>query len=184
MYAIISEFDPDSITTIRSFWQRLCRLCGLKEIYHLPIPHFTWMLAEEMEIPLVRAVIDRIAAENEPLTVRTFGLGIFTGEEPVLYLPIVKSLPLLHLHQEIWEEAQPLSTEVHQYYSPPFWIPHITLALKDLTQERLNCAISEIAFKPIELSCRALQLALVKYVDGRRGETLHTAAFNSGQEQP
>jgi len=182
MYAIISEFDPDSIKTIRSFWQQLCRLCGLKEIYHIPIPHFTWLLAEEMDIGRVQTLIDRIASENEYLTVQTFGLGIFTGREPVLYLPIAKTLTLLQLHQNIWEGLLPYSKGVKQYYSPSQWIPHITLALKDLTQDSLECALSEIAFEPIELSCRALKLALVAYKDGSRGETLHVAAFNSGGE--
>lgn len=182
MYAVISEFDPDSTKTIRSFWQRLCRLCGLKEIYHLPIPHFTWMLSEEMDIDQVRPLIDRIAKENESISIQTFGLGIFTGQEPVLYLPIVKSLTLLQLHQEIWEQVRPFASKVQQYYAPSHWIPHITLALKDLTQETLNCAMSEIAFRTIELSCRAEELALVAYMDGNRGETLHAAAFNSGRE--
>ena len=182
MYAIISEFDMESTRAIRDLWQQLCKLCGLKEIYHLPTPHFTWMLADDMDIDRVSALINQIAGMHESLSIQTFGLGIFTGQTPVLYLPIAKTSSVLQLHQKIWEKVQPFSDGMHQYYSPSSWIPHITLALKDLTQEKLSCAMSEIAFRTLELSCTAELLALVAYKNGRRGETINISPFISGQE--
>lgn len=177
MYAIISELDAGTTKFIKNYWQRLCMLCGLKEIYHYPIPHFTWLSAEEMDVAQVSRLMDQIAAKREALTIQTFGLGIFTGQAPVLYLPIVKTDAVLQLHREIWERVQSCTSEIHKYYSPSLWIPHITLALKDLTRESLLCALTEIAFDPIELSCRAEKLALVAYEDETMGETLQVAPF-------
>ena len=182
MYAIISELDSESTAAIRDYWQRLCKSCGLKEIYNLPTPHFTWLLAEGLDIDRIALLIDQIAVLRDPLAIQTFGLGIFSGNAPVLYLPIVKTGPLLQLHRDIWDRIQPLCVDVHRYYAPSSWIPHITLALKDLTSETITCAIAEIAFESIELTGTAERLALVAYKNGQKGETLRVASFNLGQE--
>jgi 2'-5' RNA ligase len=47
------------------------------------------------------------------------------------------------------------------YYSPAFWLPHITLAINDLRRENLACALESVAFEPVELTISADNLILV-----------------------
>jgi len=182
MYAIISRLDPDSATIVSNLWRRLCKTCGLKEIYNLPTPHFTWFLAEDLDKERVIPLIRQIALMHDPFRVHTFGLGIFSGEKPVLYLPIVKSIEMIHLHRAIWNQIQPYGEDSKLYYSPRLWVPHITLALKDLTKENLACAVNAVAFDPIELFVTVNNLALVAYENESTGKTLFTCSLKSKQE--
>ncbi len=182
MYAIISELDPNAATTVSGLWQQLCLACGLTEIYHLPTPHFTWFLADHLDSDIVIPLVKRLTTNLNSFQVHTFGLGIFTGEKPVLYLPIVKSAEMIRLHREIWNQIQPYGDEVQQYYSPRLWVPHITLALKDLTEENLACAVNSIAFEPIELFIKVGHIALVAYENENANETLLTWSLSSEKE--
>jgi hypothetical protein len=97
-------------------------------------------------------------------------LGIFTGEHPVLYLPMVKSVEMIALHREIWDQVQPYSKESQLYYSPPLWVPHISLAVKDLTEANLGCAVKEISFDSIELFIQVNNLVIGEYTEGGFGQ--------------
>lgn len=170
MYAIISELDPASSTTVRELWQRLKDACGLAAIYDTPIPHFTWFVADDLNMSKSAPILEQIAGNFENLTIHTFGLGIFTGEHPVLYLPMVKSVDMIALHREIWDQVQPYSKESQLYYSPPLWVPHISLAVKDLTKANLGCAVNEIAFDSIELFIQVNNLVIGEYTEGGFGK--------------
>jgi 2'-5' RNA ligase len=95
------------------------------------------------------------------LTSHVFGLGIFSGDRPVLYLPIVKSQAMIDLHNQIWERLGSLADRANGYYSPAFWLPHITLAINDLRRENLACALESVAFEPVELTISVDNLILV-----------------------
>lgn len=177
MYAIISKLDPESSGIVISIWHKLCEACGLTAIYDLPLPHLTWMVAEELEIKKSKLILFGISESTTPLTLHTFGLGVFTGEKPVLYLPLVKSIEMIELHEKIWDQVSPFGQEQKLYYSPRLWVPHITLAINDLTEDKLACAIRAIAFDTIELFIRIDSLAIARYEDKKAGEVLEEFKF-------
>jgi 2'-5' RNA ligase len=151
MHAIISELDLNTSKIVRDIWLKLYEKCGLTSIFDIPTPHLTWFVAEEFNLAQIKTPLDQIVTNQQPFDLHTFGVGIFTGESPVLYLPMVKSLEMIHLHCEIWQKMTPFSKKRKSYYSPRLWVPHITLALRDLTRENLDCAVNTVGFDPIEL---------------------------------
>ena len=177
MHTIISELDPETSKMVRDLWQQLHDQCGLRGIYMTPTPHLTWLVAVEFDIEQVKSVLEELATQVQSFKLHTFGLGIFSGEEPVLYLPMVKSLEMINLHCQIWEQIAPLSQGLKQYYSPKIWVPHITLALKDLNKENLSCAVNAIAFEQIELYVQVNNLAIAELEDDSAGEILHRYQF-------
>lgn len=177
MYAIISELDQKSSQYVSEKWLELCQICGLHAIYDVPTPHFSWLVAEEMDLEKTSAILAQIAGDAHPFTLHTFGLGIFTGEHPILYLPLVKTIDMINLHLSIWEQIVPLCHHFQNYYSPKLWVPHITLALKDLTRENMACAVGSIAFEPIELYVNVENLAIAQNDDERVGKILENYHF-------
>jgi 2'-5' RNA ligase len=178
MHAIISELDETASGVVKSFWERLRDACGLKAIYDLPTPHFTWFTAEAFDIPTVRTVIADLATTYRPLITHVFGLGLFSGSRPVFYLPVVKSQDMLDLHREIWEKVQPYCHVPNNYYSVEHWLPHITLALNDVTPINLACALEQIAFEPVEMIVSAVNLIVVAQADVPVNQTLYQYRFN------
>ena len=161
LYAVISELDNDSSVVVKSIWAKLRDACGLKAIYDLPTPHFSWFVAETLDLPRAKGIIADLAAQHLALTSHVFGLGIFSGNRPVLYLPIVKSQAMIALHNQIWDKLGSMAGLANGYYSPAFWLPHITLAINDLRRENLACALESVAFEQVELTISASTLILV-----------------------
>ena len=178
MYVVISELDPISSADVGKIWRKLHEACGLKKIYTIPVPHFTWFASDSLDVSSSALMLSKLTANAKPLSIHTFGLGLFTGEHPVLYLPMVKSEEMLRLHREIWDLAVPYCEGPKHYYSPAFWIPHITLALKDLTRENIACGLNKIAFETIEYYVTIDSLSIAEYVDKSLGKTYEKIEFN------
>ncbi|MFN2305073.1 MAG: 2'-5' RNA ligase family protein [Anaerolineales bacterium] len=172
MFAIISELDQKSSRYVSNVWEELCQVCNLKAIYEVPTPHFSWLVAEEMDLGLISPILTQIAENSRTFTLHALGLGIFTGTHPILYLPLVKTGEMISLHQVIWDQIHPACNHLQYYYSPGQWVPHITLALKDLTKENMTCAVNAIAFEPIELSVNVQNLAIAQNEDDRVSKIL------------
>src|SRR5262249_51070462 len=66
--------------------------------------------------------------------VRLFGDYPFKNREIERYL---RSLELLQLHEEVWNELSEAGTGIQEYYSPAQWMPHITIGFGDITSENL-----------------------------------------------
>jgi 2'-5' RNA ligase len=165
MYAIISEIDSKAGVIVKDLRGRMREACGLMAIYELPTPHLSWMVAEAFDVPLVEALIADIAESTDEFTTYVFGFGIFSGERPVFYLPLVKSQAMFALHSQIWRQTLSYSHRPNQYYSPSHWLPHITLAINDITQESLACALESVAFEPVEMRITVDNLIVVAQDD-------------------
>ena len=179
MHAILSELDTQTKATVIDLWQKLYDSCGLSAIYEIATPHLTWLGAEEINYQRSSPILTQIAEQMHPMTLHTFGLGLFSGNHPTLYLPIVKSREMIALHEEIWDQIQPFSKDVKLYYSPRLWVPHITLALKDLTRENLACAMDTIGFEPIELFVSVDNIAFAEYEVEKTGNIIEKFDFDS-----
>ena len=165
MHAIISELDTQSSDVVKELWGRLREACGLMAIYKLPTPHITWFVAETLDVQSVEAIIADLSSRSRELSTYVFGFGIFSGQRPVFYLPLVKSQAMIDLHNEIWSQVIAFSQRPNRYYSPNLWLPHITLAINDITKESLACALESVAFEPVEMKVTADNLIVVAQED-------------------
>ncbi|NPV85154.1 MAG: hypothetical protein HPY45_03980 [Anaerolineae bacterium] len=143
--------------------------CGLSGIKLRPLPHFSWHIAEQYDVKALEGYLATFAKTQTSFWVRTAGLGIFTGLEPVLYLNLVKDTTLMERHQKIWENVSELSNRISVYYSPSYWIPHITLANLDLSDSKLECAVRQLAFRDLDFQIRASEIALLYDIEDQTG---------------
>lgn len=169
MYAIASLLDPISGQTVRSLWEHFERSCGLTGVRTTPLPHFSWQAADAYEVEGSEAVLGDIARQCSPFIAQTAGLGIFTGQMPVVYIPLVKNEQLLNMHKMLWEAMRPFAIAPNLYYDPSRWVPHITLALHEVEPWRLGCAVEEIAGQPVEFEIMVDNFALIYQTGGRAG---------------
>ena len=180
MFAIISELDERAAVQVMHLWRRLNQSCGLEGIFNYPNPHFTWFAAEDIEIDRCSPILEAISREMHPFTVNTAGVDVFEGDDPVLYLKIVNSPGLMVLHRNIWEQVLPYGKIPNELYSPNLWIPHITLSLRDLTEENLPCAVQSIANETLEIESEVTSFSLVKSENQQTGETVRVFTLQEG----
>ena len=168
MYTIASIFDPESDQKIHTLWQLLDSKCSLKGIQLTPLPHISWQTSEDYDLDQVHSALTRFSTRQKSVLVRSTGLGIFTGERIVLYLAIVRSEHLTKLHDKLWDLLNPYGKS-RFYYAPDYWVPHITLANKDLNNQNMPCALSELCDKSLNFEITINSIAILYDIQGEIG---------------
>jgi 2'-5' RNA ligase len=169
MFAIATILDPTADQQTKFLWDWLELNCGLSGIRVTPLPHFTWLSAPEYDFSRMEDYLRAYARRATPFKVKGSGLGLFSGEEPVLYIPLAKNDSIIGIHRNLWKEVEKDKDLLNQNYSPEIWIPHITLANNDVNKESLSCSIPELALRQIELDVMVDNLSIIYKLDDQVG---------------
>jgi 2'-5' RNA ligase len=170
MHGIVSLLDDAHHTKVEDICSRLEIHCGLTGVRVTPIPHFSWQVSVDYDFDALKPSLVKLVAELTPFTVRTAGLGIFTGiSDIVLYISLVKDASLLSLHRTIWNAAAPYTADPVPYYSPENWVPHITIGHGDVDENGLACASRLLARESFKWTIDIDNLLLVHQPDGEVG---------------
>jgi 2'-5' RNA ligase len=178
MYGIVSLLDQVHYSKVEAIWRVLEEDCGLSGIQRTPIPHFSWYVAKDYDLEKLQPVLENISTKACPFTVRTAGIGLFTGPNPIFYISIVKDAFLLRLHKLIWDCTKAAARFPSVYYSPKAWVPHITLAQGDTDWSRLSCAVQKLVFTSHAWEIEVDNLALISQFDDQVGELRFQCKFN------
>lgn len=179
MNAIISPLDIQHDHIVHALWAELERETGARGVYTTPYPHFTYQLASGYNLDRLVPVMETVAATSEPFRVQTMGLGIFTGDSPVLYVDVVRSPVLDRMHHRVWRQLSPLATGLVEHYRAEQWMPHITIGWGDMEPPRLSRCISLLKRRDFHWNIYIDRLAFIQNTD--EGQFLmHQLVF--GQE--
>lgn len=148
-----------------------------------PYPHFSWHLAGEYDYALVCKALDELTASHKQIQVRTSGLGVFTGANPVLFIPIVKTERILDIHAEIWNQMAKIARNENitlnlSNYDPDNWIPHITLAFRDTNTLSIGDMVESLILKDLHWQFDVDNLAIVDKPPGENGRIQRVFHFD------
>jgi 2'-5' RNA ligase len=177
MHGLVSLLEEKYYKEVESIWQMLEGKCGLSGIKATPFPHFSWLIASDFDWEALETVLEEIAQKTRPFIVNTSGIGIFSGASPVIFIPIIRTQELNILHQHIWEAIQPCGEGISPYYSPKNWVPHITLAQTDLTQENISCAMQKLAFQNFNWEIKVDNISFIQQDNEMTGQQQHQYKF-------
>ncbi len=161
MQGLVALLDPQHNQQVLELWDILERRFSLKGARSFPYPHLSFTILEQYEPDAVEARLRQIAAGLAPFQFQTAGLGVFTTPEPVIYLAVVRAPALERVHHLLWQSFPPL-TAASRYYAPEHWVPHITLAVNDLTRAQLPAVVAYLAEQEYhwEITCDSLTFAV------------------------
>ena len=91
MDGIVSLLDDKHYSLIEHIWDEFENRFGMVDIAPTPIAHYSYQIAHHYDLETLIPALNRVAQKTEPFIVKTSGLGIFTGEQPVLYVPVVRT---------------------------------------------------------------------------------------------
>ena len=94
---------------------------------------------------------------------------MFSGVQPVIFIPLVKSPQLIEFHQKIWQRLKSCGTGISPYYSPDNWVPHISLAYSDVTQENIGLVMESLAFRTFNWAFEVNNFVYIHEPDGEVG---------------
>lgn len=141
MHGVVSILDEAHYERVEALWAELKREFGVGSARVVHYPHFSYHVAVGYDLGRLTAALETIAGKTAAFTIKATGLGIFTGSEPVLYVPIVRSAALTTLHKQVWTAIEPASRESIAYYEPDLWLPHITLSQGDIDLANLGAIV-------------------------------------------
>ncbi len=162
MEGLVSLLDEQHEARVRAIWDGLAHAFGLTALsQRTPIPHISYYVAERIDAAGIRPSLQIIAQQASPFSVRATGLGLFTHPQPVLYAPVVRSVALTALHGLLRPAFAAAAVEPSLYYEADRWLPHITLAQGDLTEDNLPAVLQWFRQIPIDWEITLNNVALI-----------------------
>jgi 2'-5' RNA ligase len=122
---------------VEKLWAAIEKEFGVRGVYRTPFPHIAYHVSGKCQVDKVKTMIEVFARHTSPFRVRCCGLGVFTGPEPVLYMPIVRSPQIAEFQHQFWHQLTKSAGDMDFSYRPARWVPHIKLAHHDLTRRAL-----------------------------------------------
>jgi 2'-5' RNA ligase len=163
-YAVELFFDAATEAAIRRFRDSLSPSGGLQN----GRPHVSLGGCRDVRdtIALTRALETLAAEQTGPLPVSLAYLGVFPGDEGVMFHGVTVTTPLLLLHRRFHAQFTPTAIDWSPFYQPGLWVPHCTLAY-GLSREHLSQTLAGLqAQAPPMLSGLLTGIALVDIPSG------------------
>jgi 2'-5' RNA ligase len=162
LQAVASLLEGECRERVEEIWAGMESRFGIEGNHAGHLPHLSYQVACRYDTEPARKVLKNFARDVAPFEVETSGLGVFTGERPVLYISVVRDPALSWLHRMIWREVSAAASGVADYYSPRRWIPHITLAHGEGVAEHLPEIVRWLGERDFDWRVPARNLALIQ----------------------
>ena len=177
VHGLVSLLPQDYYAKVEALWQMLADEFGLTGVETTPFPHFSWLIGKDFDWPALEHTLRELARETHPITVNTTGIGIFSGPSPVIFIPLVRTDALNALHRRIWDAIQPIGVQLSRYYAPDYWMPHITLAIHDITPQKIGNVTQKLAFQNFNWEFNVDNIGFIYDGDDETGEVDYQFKF-------
>ncbi len=174
--ALVPPLDIEQqITEIKMYFAEHYNARGaLNSPPHVTLqPPFEWLAAD---VPKLEESLKVFAAKRLSIPITLSGFAAFAPR--VIYVDVVKSPPLLEMQQDLMSYAETnLGIVDRLSHTRPF-VPHMTVAFRDLTQENFQTAWLEFKDRSLHFQFTASTLTLLLH-DGLRWNISKHFAFSS-----
>lgn len=162
MLAITTLLSPHNAARINRIIKSLEEKFGLDDVQATPEPHLTYQLAGVHQLSALKDVLADVAHTSEAFPGFTTGLGVFPGQQPVIYIPVLRSNELNALHERIIKATKPLCLRTDKFSEPDCWLPHISLALHDTTPDLLGPVLRYLNEETYNLKLEINNIAILR----------------------
>ncbi|MCC3404938.1 MAG: 2'-5' RNA ligase family protein [Microcoleus sp. PH2017_10_PVI_O_A] len=125
-------------------------------------PTFEWPAAD---VPKLEESLKRFSANRQPIPVTLSGFAAFAPR--VIYAGVVKSPQLLEMQTDLMSYVAAKLGIVDRISQTRPFVPHMTVAFRDLTKENFQTAWLESAARELHFEFTAAELTLLVH-DGSR----------------
>ncbi|MPZ23251.1 MAG: hypothetical protein GEU28_06855 [Dehalococcoidia bacterium] len=128
VFGVVSLPGQQHYQAIKALWREIETKFGIPPIERTIVPHFTHHCAERYDGEQLERLLTERAQELTRFTVPCGPVAIANaGDYPVFFLVLARSPALARIHEELWQDLEPLGEGIIDRYAPETWLPHITL---------------------------------------------------------
>ncbi len=161
MIGIVSNLEGQPYRDVKKLWALFERKYNSRAIQAYSHPHFTYQIARTSDIKGLKAEFRKLAAQIGPFEIEVDGARHFRKD--VIYLALRKTRELAAIHRQVHRVLETQCRDLLKLYAPKNWIPHITLAMEDLTKDKFEEAWREFEGSKIAFKQRIHNLCMVKF---------------------
>lgn len=183
MFGIVSFLDQVHDKIVNELWREMVADCTVINKHVPPLPHFSWRVFERCDDYQLDQILGEIATNTAPFKVRTSGLGIFTGEQLVVYVSLVKDEVLLNFQSKICQRTNVVTKETSPFYEPDSWMPHITIINGKNSDQDIICALDKLIKLDLKWEFMVDSIALIGGFENDIGRSQHVHKFSSSRSQ-
>ncbi|MFN8617613.1 MAG: 2'-5' RNA ligase family protein [Dehalococcoidia bacterium] len=150
MPGVISLLPEPFASGVERLWGSMHREFGIPMGYPGAVPHITFHLGARDAEPGAAGVVEAVAKRTVPFSITTAGFGVFGGPEPVVHLAVARSPQVARLAAEL-ESALAAAgyPTTDPYFTPDRWMPHITIAHRNLAGIELGSLLAWLVSQPL-----------------------------------
>lgn len=157
-------FDSQSETAIRQMWIKLstANISNFMKDMN-STPHISLAVYDCIDVTRLKIRLSEFAINHIPLSLKFSAIGMFPGDEGVLFLAPAVTEDLLAMHRNYHQVTADWSDLVWPHYRPDgSWFPHCTIAMK-LNNENFFRAITLIGEEFNGIKVNVNSVAAVEY---------------------
>jgi len=163
---IVSILEDSLYKDVKSLWKVLEQKYGSVGVQTFSHPHISFQGGKTDSLGQLTRDFQDVVANIGPFVIEVSGFGHF--DEEVIYLKVDKTDSLIDISKRINHFVKDHCRDLFEHYMPENWIPHITLAMDDLTEEAFEKAWAELKNSEIEFKQEVHNICAVKwYPDGK-----------------
>jgi len=157
---VLSVLEDEPYRDVKRIWRLIERKYCFVGVQNFNHPNMTFQGGETNNLRQLRRDFQGIVSKIEPFEVEASGLGHFNKK--VIFLKVEKSEFLVEMNKAINQFLLNYCERLHPSYTPRRWIPHITLAMDDLTAENFEEAWKELEQLKLAFKQKLHNICIVK----------------------
>lgn len=158
---VLSILEGKPYKVVKKLWkifEEKYNSVGVQVFSH---PNITFQAGETENLKQLKKDFEILVNEIKPFEIEVDGFGHF--DKKVIYLKVKKNSGLIEINKKVNDFLRSYCFKLFEYYTPKNWIPHITLAMGDLTKENFEIAWNELRNKKFRFKQRLHNLCIVKW---------------------
>lgn len=175
---IVTLVEGEALTQVAALRALLEEAVGAPAVRGSRVPHLSYHVAQDYDLPAVDALFARLGAETAPFQVRTPGL-LFLRHG--VWLEATRPPQLTALQDALWDEASTAGTGVEQRYHRDRWAPHVTLAERDPGLEFAPALRDAFHRELVPAAMTIANIALIEETDTGHDILRRTTLAGAGQ---
>jgi len=158
---ILSILEGESYKTVKRLWKLFETKYNSTGVQTFAHPNITFQGGKIDNLKELKKDFEILIKKIKPFEIEINGLGHFNKK--VIYLKVKKTKELININKLINQFLRSYSSELFEYYVPKNWIPHITLAMDDLTEKNFKKAWFELKKQKWNFKQQIHNICIVKW---------------------
>ena len=163
---ILSILEDQPYKDVKIFWklfEKKYRSVGVQIFSH---PHITFQGGKTYNLGQLKKDFQKTVSKIKPFEIEVSGIAHFNKK--VIYLKVEKTNNLIELNNLINQFLKEHCKSLLEYYLPKNWIPHICLAMDNLTERDFEKAWDELKDSKFRFKQKLHNICIVKrHPDGK-----------------